>query len=132
MECTLRNSHIRIYQPLNSIRTDGRQRGSERVAMTLDKGLVTFPCLHAYLLEEEVVGQVVEDHGVGGVNGVGFGEQLHPLLDGLMLLGVELQDGQPHQRPHTLGAQLQGTLESQLRLLYVPQLHKAQTHAQTH
>ena len=37
------------------------------------------------LLEEEVVGQVVENHGAGGVNGVGLGEQLHPLLDGVML-----------------------------------------------
>lgn len=35
---------------------------------------LTEPFVLFYLLVEEMIGQVVEDHGIGGVNGVGFGQ----------------------------------------------------------
>ena len=56
---------------------------------------------------------MVEHHGVGGVDGVGPGEQLYPILDGILGLVVEFQDGKAHQGAHTLGVQLQGTLKGQ-------------------
>ena len=34
-----------------------------------------------YLLEEEMISQVIEYHGIGRVNGICSGEQLHPFLD---------------------------------------------------
>lgn len=43
-----------------------------------------------YLFEEEVVGEVVEHHGVTWVDGVGPGQELHSVLDGIRLLVVEL------------------------------------------
>ena len=45
---------------------------------------------HGYLFEEEVVGQVIQHHGVAGVNGVGPREELHTIFDGVGLLAVEL------------------------------------------
>ena len=46
-----------------------------------------------HLLEEEMVCQVIENHGVSGINGVGLGEKLHPLFNGIVVLAVELKDG---------------------------------------
>ena len=34
-----------------------------------------------YLLIEKMVSQVIEDHRVGGVDGVSFREKLHTVLD---------------------------------------------------
>lgn len=58
------------------------------------------------LLEEEVVGQVVEHHGVGVVDGVGLGELLDALLDGLLALRVQVEDGEAHQRAHAPAVEL--------------------------
>lgn len=66
-----------------------------------------------YLLEEEVVSQMVEHHGIGGVNSVGLGEKLHPFLYGVVVLAVELEDGQANEGSHTLLIQVQCPLEGQ-------------------
>lgn len=43
-------------------------------------------------LEEEVVGQMVEHHGIPAVNGVGFAQLLHPGPNALRGLLVKLED----------------------------------------
>ena len=53
------------------------------------------------LLEEEVVGEVVEDHRVRRVDLVRFGQLLNGGTDGVRSLEVHLQDGETHQRPDT-------------------------------
>lgn len=60
-----------------------------------------------------MVGQVVEHHGVARVDGVGSGEQLHAVLDGVGLFVVELEDGETNQGSHALWVELQGTAEGQ-------------------
>ncbi len=46
-----------------------------------------------YLFVEEVVSQMVEDHGIGGVYGVCLRQKLHAILDGVLGLTVQFQDG---------------------------------------
>lgn len=55
-----------------------------------------------HLFEEEVIGQVVEHHGVAGVDGVGSGQELHSIFDGISFLVVELQNGQANQSSNAL------------------------------
>lgn len=83
-----------------------------------------------YLFEEEVVGQVVEHHGVAGVDGVGPRQQLHAVLDGVGLLVVELQHRQPHQGSHAFRIELEGSTESQTSLFQFVELHKTVAHPQ--
>lgn len=49
-----------------------------------------------------MVSQVVEHHWVAGVNGVGSGEELHSILDGICLLVIELQNSQTNKSADTL------------------------------
>lgn len=88
--------------------------------------------IQLYLLEEEMVGEVIEHHGVAGVNGVGSRKQLHPVLDGVGLFVVELQHSQTHQSSHTFGVELQGSAECQSSFLQFVELDKAVAHAQSH
>ena len=84
------------------------------------------------LLEEEVVGQVVEHHRVPAVDGVRLAELLDPGPDAVRRLLVELQHREPHQRPHALVVQLQRALERESRLVRVAELEEAVAHAQPH
>lgn len=85
-----------------------------------------------HLFEEEVIGQVVEHHGVARVDGVGSRQQLHSVFDGVGLLVVELQNGQANQSSDTLWVELQGSTESQTGLLQLVEFHKAVSHPEPH
>ncbi len=75
---------------------------------------------------------MIQHHGVGGIDGVSLGEELHPFLDGVvLLLAVELEDRHANQSPHAVGTQLQGPLEGQLGLLKVPKLDEANPHSES-
>ena len=65
----------------------------------------------SYLFVKEVVGEVVEDHGVRRVDGVGFRQKLHSALNRVLRLLVELEDGESDQRTHALRVELKGTLK---------------------
>ncbi len=45
--------------------------------------------LMVVLFEEEMVGQMVENHGIGRVDGVGSAQLLHPVLDRIRTLMQE-------------------------------------------
>ena len=64
-----------------------------------------------------MVGQVVQHHGVAGVNGVGPREELHTIFDGVWLLAVELQNSQAHEGSDALRVELQGSTKGQTGLL---------------
>lgn len=85
-----------------------------------------------HLFEEEVIGQVVEHHGVAGVDRVGSRQQLHSIFDGVGLLVVELQNGEANQSSNTLWVELQGSTESQTGLLQFAEFHKAVAHPEPH
>lgn len=85
-----------------------------------------------YLFEEEVVGKVVEHHGVAGVDGVGARQELHSVLDGVGLFVVELQNRQTDKRSHTLRIKLQGTAESQASLLQFVEFDETVAHPEPH
>ena len=77
--------------------------------------------LGVVLLKEEVVGKVVEDHRVGGVDGVSLGQLPDALLDGDGFLGVEVEDGLADDGPDTVRVQLLRTLERHAGLGFVAQ-----------
>ena len=83
-------------------------------------------------LEKEMVCQVIENHRVAAVDGVGFTELLNPRPDAVPSLFIELKDSQPHQGPHTVLVQLERSLEGEPGLVCVPELQEAVTHPQSH
>lgn len=92
---------------------------------------MAFEC-YDNLFEEEVIGQVVEHHGVARVDRVGSWQQLHSILDGVGFLVVELQNGQANQSANTLWIELQGSTKSQTGLLQFVEFHKAVAHPESH
>ena len=83
-----------------------------------------------HLLKEKMVGKMIEHHRTGRIYCVGLGEKLHPFLDGVMMLAVQLQDSQAYQSTNALWAQLQGSLECKFGLFQVPKFHEAYSHSQ--
>ena len=84
------------------------------------------------LLEEEMIGQMIEHHGIGRVYRVGPAQLLHPVPDGLRPLVVQLEHGNAHHGAHAVRVQLQRTLKGQARLVHVAQLEEAVAHAEAH
>lgn len=84
----------------------------------------------SYLFEEEVVGEVIEHHGVAGVDGVRPRQELDSVLDGICLLVVELQNRQPHKSSHTLRIKLKSSAKSQTSLLQFVELNETVAHPQ--
>ena len=67
---------------------------SHRLVLSVVEG-VQGQMLHfrVVLLEKEVVGQMIQHHRVGGVDGVSLGQLSNALLDGGGFLGVEVEYG---------------------------------------
>ena len=84
------------------------------------------------LLEEEMVGKMVEHHGIGRVNGVGPAQLLNPVPDGVGGLAVQLEHGNAHHGAHAVRIQLERALKGQARLVDMAQLEEAVAHAQAH
>jgi hypothetical protein len=59
-----------------------------------------------YLLVEEVIGKVIEDHWVGGINGISLRQQLIAVFDGVGGFVVEFNDRQANQGSNTVAIQL--------------------------
>ena len=85
--------------------------------------------MNSYLFVEEVVCEVVEHHGVGGVYGVGLGEKLHAVLDGILRLVIQLQNCQTDQRTNTVLVQIKRTLKCKSEKEFQFIVTFSQTHA---
>ncbi|RMZ97827.1 hypothetical protein BpHYR1_029228, partial [Brachionus plicatilis] len=83
-----------------------------------------------FFLVEEVIGQVVENDGIFGVELVGLGQEIDAEFGGLGRLVVELDDGEADESGHTFAVDLESALERQLGLGHLGQLVKAQAHAE--
>ncbi len=66
-----------------------------------------------YLFEEEMVGQMIENHGIPNIDRIGLAEQLNSISDPFRGIGIQIQEGQPHQGSNAQWIQVQSTLKGQ-------------------
>jgi len=72
-------------------------------------------------LEEEMVGEVVQHHRVGGVDRVRFRQFPDTLLDGEALLCVQVEDGLTDESANAVGVEFLGPFERHPSLGLVPE-----------